>query len=496
MRVREGVEKQPTGIPGFDNISEGGLPRGRSTLLCGGTGSAKTTFVVQFLVEGIRRDEPGIMVTFEEQPHDIRCNVSSFGWDLEKYEKEGKFRFIDASFHAECESTVVGDYDLGGLLARIEHAVKQIGAVRLVMDSTAAVFSRLEDKAAIRFELFRLVTRLKEWGVTSVITHEWSESRPSPGAGVEEFVTDNVVILRNLRQEEKRRRTIEILKFRGTGHHKGEYPFSILPDRGVMVIPLSSLELTQSASDERVSSGVDRLDEMCGGGFFRDSIILISGATGTGKTLLSTHFMGNAAAKGEKVMVFAFEESREQLLRNARGWGFDFRELERQGLIKLCCRFPETASLEDQLLYMRNEIDSFNPRRIAIDSLSALERVASTKGFREFVLAFSSFVKERGVPALFTSTTPLLTGASSVTEEHISSLTDTIILLRYVEIHGSMRRGLVVLKMRGSAHEKVIHEYTISSQGMSIEEPFRGVLGILSGNLSQALTGGNGEATR
>ncbi|MCA9797821.1 MAG: circadian clock protein KaiC, partial [Candidatus Eremiobacteraeota bacterium] len=184
--------------------------------------------------------------------------------------------------------------------------------------------------------------------------------------------------------------------------------------------------------------------------------------------LLSTHFLGSAARKGEKVLVFAFEERREQLIRNARGWGFDFRALEKKGLIRLCCRFPETASLEDQLLFMRNEIEEFGPRRIAIDSLSALERVASMKGFREFVLALSSYVKERGVPALFTSTTPLLTGASSVTEEHISSLTDTIILLRYVEICGKMRRGLAVLKMRGSAHDKVIHEYTITAHGMQI----------------------------
>jgi circadian clock protein KaiC len=489
MSWPEGIVKLPTGIPGFDNISEGGLPRGRSTLVCGSTGSAKTTFAVQFLAEGIlQRDEAGVMVTFEERPEDIRRNVASFGWDLAAWEEAGMLSFVDASFHAEDASMVAGDYDLGGLLARIEHAVQKVGAVRLAMDSTAAVFTRLRDQAAIRYELFRIVSHLKTWGVTSLLTHEWPELEAGRPSGAEEFVTDNVVVLRNMRQEEKRRRTLEILKFRGTTHHKGEYPFSILPDRGIMVIPLSSLELTMAASDQRVSSGVSRLDEMCGGGFFRDSIILVSGATGTGKTLLSTHFINGAVQQGEKVMVFAFEESREQLLRNARGWGFDFREMERQGQLKLCCRFPETASLEDQLIFMRHEIEAFNPKRIAIDSLSALERVSNFKGFREFVLAFSSFVKERGIPALFTSTTPLLTGSPSVTEEHISSLTDTIILLRYVEIHGRMRRGLAVLKMRGSAHEKVIHEYTISGDGMQIEKPFHGVFGILSGNLSQALS--------
>lgn len=486
MNDYRGIAKLATGIPGFDSISEGGLPRGRTTLVCGSSGSAKTTLAVQFLAHGImHHDQSGVLVTFEERPEDIRRNVHSFGWDLAAWEAEGKLRIVDASYRAEHESVVSGEYDMGGLLARIQHAIEQVGAVRLSLDSTGAVLSRMHSPSRVRYELLRIVNQLKDWNVTAVLTHEWPE-HAEPSRGVEEFVADNVVVLRNLRQEEKRRRTIEILKFRGTTHHKGEYPFSVLPDRGVMVIPLSSLELTQQASDERVSSGVPRLDEMCGGGFFRDSIILVSGATGTGKTLLATHFLASAAERGQKVMVFAFEESREQFGRNASGWSFDFQKYEDQGLLRLCCRFPEAASLEDQLIFMRNEIDRFGPSRIAIDSLSALERVSSHKGFREFVLALSSAVKERGIPVLFTSTTPLLTGASSVTEEHISSLTDTIILLRYVEIFGELRRGLAVLKMRGSAHNKVIHEYTISGQGMNIGRPFRGIFGILSGNLSQA----------
>lgn len=489
MSGSQSIAKMPTGIPGFDNISEGGLPLGRSTLVCGSTGSAKTTFALQFLAEGLQQfGEAGVLVTFEERPEDIRRNVASFGWDLSGWENQGKFCFVDASFHSEEEAVVAGDYDLGGLLARIEHAVRKSGARRLAMDSTAAVLTRLPDRASSRYELFRIVTRLKAMGVTSLITHEWPENELGRASGAEEFVTDNVVVLRNQRQEEKRRRTIEILKFRGTTHHKGEYPFSILPDKGIMVIPLSSLEMAESAEEGRVSSGVTRLDEMCGGGFFRDSIILVSGATGTGKTLLSSHFLDGGVRSGEKVQLFAFEESRGQLLRNAHGWGFDFHEREQQGLVRLCCRYPETASLEDQLIYMRHEIERFDPQRVAIDSLSALERVASHKGFREFVLAFSSFLKERGTPALLTSTTPLLSGAGSVTEEHISSLTDTIILLRYAEIEGCMRRGLAVLKMRGSKHEKVIHEYSISDKGMTIEKPFQGVFGILSGNLSQALS--------
>ncbi len=478
------VNKTATGIPGFDLIACGGLPIHRTTLVSGSAGSGKTIFAVQFLAEGIlQHDEPGVFVTFEETPEDIRRNVASLGWDIDTWEAEGKWAFVDASPQTDAETLVVGDYDLGALLARVEHAVRQVGARRLSMDSLGAVFSRFQDIAAIRFELLRIATAVRIMGVTSVLTAERDkEYGDITRFGIEEFVADNVIVLRNVLEEEKRRRTIEILKFRGTEHQKGEFPFTIIPDDGFVVVPLSAIELKQRSSKVRVTSGNAELDEMCGSGFFRDSILLVSGATGTGKTLMVTEFIAGGVRQGEKCLLFAFEESREQLFRNADGWGVDFAAKERDGHLRVVCEYPEVSSLEDRLLEMKNIIKEFKPQRVAVDSLSALERVATNRSFREFVISITSFIKHQEIIGLFTSTAPTLMGGTSVTEAHISTLTDSIILLRYVEMYGEMRRGLTVLKMRGSQHNKNIREFTIDGEGMHIGKAFSNISGILSGH--------------
>ncbi len=477
------IEKLLTGIEGFDLVSEGGLPRGRTTLVTGTAGSGKTVLAAQFLAEGITKfEQNGVFVTFEESVDDIRKNIASLGWDIASWEAEGRWRFVDASPQTGQEAIMAGSYDLGALMARIESAVRQVGAERLSMDSLGAIFSRFEDNGLIRGELFRIASALKSLNITAMMTAERSRDYGDiTRFGIEEFVADNVIVLRNALEQEKRRRTIEILKFRGTNHHKGEYPFTIIPGEGIVVIPLSSLELKQKSSNVRITSGNPDLDDMCGGGFFRDSILLVSGATGTGKTLISTEFIAGGVNNGERCLLFAFEESREQLFRNATGWGRDFERMEQEGQLKVICEYPEVAGLEDHLLQLRTVIEEYNPNRVAIDSLSALERISTVKGFREFVIGLTSFIKHQEVAGLFTSTTPTLMGGTSVTEAHISTITDSIILLRYVEMYGEMRRGLTVLKMRGSMHDKDIREFTIDSEGMHIGKPFRNIAGILAG---------------
>jgi circadian clock protein KaiC len=477
-----GPEKLPVGIVGLDVIAEGGLPAGRTTLVAGTAGSAKTVFAAQFLAEGIARGEPGVFVTFEETPADLRRNLAGFGWDVAAWETERRWLFVDASHHPGDEAIIAGEFDLGALLARIEHAVRGIGARRVAIDSIATVFGRFPSAAIVRRELYRVMHGLRELDVTAVVTAERSaEYGEIARFGVEEFVADNVVILRNVLEGERRRRTVEILKFRGTYHQKGEYPFTIRSEDGILIVPLSAIELTQRSSNVRITSGIAELDEMCGGGFFRDSIILVSGATGTGKTLMVTEFLAGGVDAGERCLLFAFEESREQLFRNASGWGIDFERREQEGLLRVVCEYPERAGLEDHTIRMKKTIEEFSPHRVAVDSLSALERVSTDRSFREFVIGLTSFMKAKEVAGLFTSTTPSLLGGESVTERHISTLTDSIILLRYVEMFGEMRRGLTVLKMRGSRHDKDIREFTIDESGMHIGKPFRDVTGILSG---------------
>lgn len=486
MNVKhDAIERLPTGIPGFDHIANGGLPRGRTTLVSGTAGSAKTVFAAQFLAAGAQRGEGVVFVTFEESPDDLRRNMRGFGWDIARWEAEGLWAFVDASPQPDQELLVMGSYDLGALLARIEHAVRRVKASRISMDSLGAIFARLGDTRLVRDELFRIVSTLKRLGVTGVITAERAhENGEIARFGIEEFVTDDVVILRNVMEEEKRRRTVEILKFRGTAHQKGSFPFTVIPGRGIVMIPLSAMELKQRSSNLRITSGNAELDRMCGGGFFRDSVILVSGATGTGKTLISTTFMAAGAQHGERALLFAFEESRDQLFRNAEGWGIDFEQMENDGLLRVVANYPEVTSLEDQLIAMQSEIDRFKPQRIAVDSLSALERVSTLRSFREFVISLTSFIKHQEIVGLYTSTTSTLLGGSSITEAHISTITDSIILLRYVELFGEMRRGLTVLKMRGSIHDKEIREFSIDSKGMHIGRPFRNISGILSGQFT------------
>jgi circadian clock protein KaiC len=482
MADRRPVQKLPTGIPSFDMIAEGGLPRGRTTLLSGTAGSGKTVFAMQFLAAGIAAGDPGVFVTFEESSADIRANMHGFGWQLEQWERDGRLAFVDASPDPDMEVIESGSFDLSALLVRVDNAVRRIKARRVSIDSLGAMFSQFSDHSLVRRELFRISTALKQMGVTAVMTAERTEDFGAIARhGVEEFIADNVMVLRNVLEDERRRRTIEILKFRGTDHQKGQFPFTIIEGVGIVVIPLSAIELKQKSSEVRISSGNPELDAMCGGGFFRDSVILVSGATGTGKTLTVTQFLAGGAVAGERCLLLAFEESRDQLFRNAIGWGVDFDRMEQEGTLRVVCDYPEVTGLEDWLIRIKSMIENFGPARVALDSLSALERSGSMRAFREFVIGLTSFIKHQEITGLFTSTTPTLMGGTSITESHISTLTDSIILLRYVESYGEMKRGITVLKMRGSIHDKDIREFSIDAGGMHLGRPFRHVTGILAG---------------
>lgn len=470
------LERVKTGIEAFDDLVMGGLPRGRTTIVGGTPGSGKTVFATQFLAHGITDlHEPGVFVTFEESPDEIEVNMASFGWDIRRWREQNKLIFVDAS-PQDRDEIIVGDFDLAGLLARILHAARSAKAKRIVLDSLTQLFDHfVTDQNTVRRELLRIAGALKKEGLTVLMTAERnSEYGEISRHRIEEFVADNVVILRNALDKERRRRTIEVLKMRGSRHVEGEVPITLVENQGLVAVPLSSLRLEQQSSTKRVTSGNAELDRMTNGGFFRDSVSLVSGATGTGKTLLVTNFLAGGVAAGEKALLVGYEESRGQLFRNARGWGVDFEAMEAQGLLKVVCLYPEAQSLPDHLLTIRELVEEFKPDRLAIDSLSALERIAGETGFREFLIGLTSFIKKREIAGLCTATNKSLVGGQSASEQHISTLTDAIILLRYIQERDMMHRGLMVLKMRGSEHDKHIRRFTIDGQGMHLGEPFGG----------------------
>lgn len=468
----EPLRRVPTGIRGFEHISMGGLVEHRTTLLVGTSGSGKTLFACEALYRAVtQRGQAAVFVTFEEKPADIVRNVQKLEWDLVRLVRENKLVILDASAdHGLAEE--VGAYDLSGLTAQIRHAVHEVGASLVILDSMAALFQQFSDAGALRREILRLTDMLQELGVTSLLTAEREEEYgPISRFGIEEFVSDCVVVLRQHLQEEKVRRTIQVYKLRGDRHHNSEFPFTIERE-GICILPLSAAELTQSSTMERISFGHEKLDRMAGGGLFRDSVILISGPTGSGKTLMGTTFATEACRREERVLLLGFEESRPQLFRNALSWGVDFERLESRGLLRVVCRYPEAQGLEAHLYTIQGEIERFKPTRLVLDSVSALERIANPRNFREFVIGLTSLVKAQQVCSLFTSSSPYLSGGDSITDTHISTITDAIMLLRYVESEGSLSRGVIIIKMRGSQHDKRFHEFSIDGNGIHIGEPF------------------------
>jgi circadian clock protein KaiC len=462
------VERLPIGIPGVDGITLGGLPVGRNTLVTGVAGAGKTVFAVQFLSEGIRRfGQAGVFVTLGETPVDLRRNAAALGFDVARWEAEGSWRFVDATPGVD-DDVVAGRFDFSGLATRILAAIDAVDASRVAIDSISAAFARFEDQRAVRWALYALLETLKAAGVTVVLTAEGSDDELGRlQRHIGEHAADSIIELEYKLVGEKRRRTIEVVKLRGGAHRSGAYPFTVRSAGGIAAIPLGGIELTQSVSDERVGTGNTDLDEMCGGGFFRDSVVMAAGATGTGKTLLATTFLAQGIADGERALFVGFEESAGQVQRNMRNWGQD---VGTDGRLDIVCRYPESGAIEEHLVDIVQRIETLWPQRVAIDSLTALERIAGPQSFREFVMALTGLVKERSITGLYTVATSLF-DEDPPTETQTSVLSDCIVLLRYVEAGTNLARTLTVLKMRGSWHDQRRRRYAIDDGGLHIGEP-------------------------
>ena len=464
------IDRVDPGIEGLELLSHGGLPAERMTLVGGTAGSGKTIFAVQFLAAGIAAGEPGVFVSFEERPGAIRRNVRSFGWDVAAWEEGGTWSFVDASPRFGDDITTE-DYDLSALIVRVRHAVEQTGARRVALDSTGTLVDQFDDVPGARRALLELATVLGELGVTTVMTAERTEDYgPISRFGFEEFVADNVLILRNALFDGKRRRTMEVLKLRGGSHEKGEHLFTVTRN-GMVIVPQESMTFDYVSSRKRLSTGVEGLDEMSRGGLFDKSLTLASGATGTGKSLLASQFVASGARRGERAVLFSFEESRDQLARNAQAWGLDFDQLERDDRLRVVSRAPESASLEDHLLAMKRTIKEFGPDRVAVDSLSALERIATAQAFREYLLGLAFHIKSHSMLGLVTATSKGLNAALSSGTLHVSTISDTVFLLQYVARGAEIRRTVTLLKQRGSDHDKAVREFRIDDAGMHILDP-------------------------
>ena len=478
---RGGLPRVPTGVGGLDHLLMGGLVAGRTTLVVGSSGSGKTLLSSQILHNATAAGVPSVFVSFEERAADVIRNVATMGWDFAAASDSGVLQIVDAS---PDPGTVVagGGYDLSGIILQVRAAVAENDAELVVLDSLGGLFSQYDDAGVLRRELVRLRNVLQELGCTGMMTAERTEEHGSISKhGVEDFVADCVIVLRQELIAERVRRTAQVYKLRGDRHHHGGFPFAIEVPEGIVVLPLSAAQLSQSSSDERIAFGNEAFDKMAGGGLFRDSIVLATGPTGGGKTLLCTTFAAHGCKTGDRSLYLGYEESRSQLGRNARNWGYDFDRWEADGLLRVRCGYPEGRSLEGHLLEIRRQIENFRPSRVVIDSISALERTATPRTFREFLIGLSSYLKRERICTVLTSTSPHMGGRPGKTGADISTLTDAIILLRYLDIDDELGRGLTIIKMRGSQHEKRVRRFRIDDAGLHLGGTVQDVRDMVAG---------------
>lgn len=471
--------KVPSGIQGLDEIMGGGLPQGRPTLVCGGPGSGKTLFGMEFLIRGATDlGEPGVVVSFEETERDLAKNVKSLGFDLNDLVRRGKL-FIEYVYIERSEIEEAGAFNLDGLFVRLEDSVGSIGARRVLLDSLESLFGGIPNEAILRSEIRRLFRWLRDRGITAVVTAEKGEQSLTR-YGLEEYISDCVLFLDHRVTDQIATRRLRVVKYRGSTHGTNEYPF-LIDQGGMFVFPVTSIGLDYEASDERISTGIPRLDAMLGDrGYYRGSSILISGTAGTGKTSIAAHFAAATCRRGERCIYFAFEESPRQILRNMRSIGLDLEPLVDRGLLIFNAARPTLYGLEMHLASMHKLIKSVQPSTIVIDPVSNLVTVGTPAEVKALLMRLVDFLKLSGITALFTN---LVTGQTDMemTEIGVSSLMDTWLLVRDIESHGERNRGIYVIKSRGMSHSNQVREFLLTDRGIELQDVYVGPGGVLTG---------------
>jgi circadian clock protein KaiC len=475
------LPKARTGIRGFDEITFGGVPRGRPTLVCGGAGSGKTLFGMEFLVRGATEfGEPGVFMSFEESEPDLIGNFASLGFDLKRLQEEKKV-FLDYVHIERSEIEETGEYDLEGLFIRLGHAVESIGAKRVVLDTLETLFSAFTGEFILRSEIRRLFRWIRERGLTAVITAEQGDKEGAiTRHGLEEYVSDCVIVLDHRLQRQVSTRRLRVVKYRGSSHGTNEYPF-LIDEGGLSVLPITSVGLDYAVSSERISTGIPRLDAMFGGGgFYRGSSILVSGTSGTGKSSVAANFVNEVCRNGERCLYYAFEESSSQIIRNMRSIGVDLMQWVEKGLLQFQAHRPTSFGLEMHLTGMHKTIEEFNPAAVVVDPVSNMVSIGSPEEVKIVLMRLVDLLKSRLTTSLFTSLTQ---GGKDLEETDIgvSSLMDTWILLKDIESSGERNRGLYIIKSRGMGHSNQIREYLLTDSGVDLVDVYTGPAGVLTG---------------
>jgi len=479
------IPKTPTGIIGLDEITAGGIPSGRPTLICGEAGSGKTLISLEFIVKGATEfNEPGVFMAFEEKAEELAMNVGSLGFDLEQLQKEKKLK-IDYVHIDRSEIEETGEYDLDGLFIRLGYAIDSIGAKRVVLDTIENLFSGLTNLGILRAELRRLFQWLKEKGVTAMITGERGEGPSLTRQGLEEYVSDCVILLDHRVINQISTRRLRIVKYRGSVHGTNEYPFLIDED-GISVLPVTSLKLEKEVSSARVSSGIPSLDKMLDGkGFFKGGSILVSGTAGTGKTSIAACFANEICNQKQRCLYFAFEESPKQIIRNMRSISVDLQKHVDNGLLQFMASRPTLHGLEQHLVAMHKLIKSFKPQAVVLDPITNLITVGSVSEVKAMLIRLIDFLQEEQITVMFTALS-LNTIVSEQTDEGVSSLVDAWILVRDIEFNGERNRGMYIMKSRGMKHSNQVREFIITDRGIDLVEVYLGPEGVLTGSAREA----------